>query len=50
MAQGLETRFPFLDTDFLDVVMTIKPESNLRHIRIKKFVLRKAFEVENPYL
>jgi asparagine synthase (glutamine-hydrolysing) len=26
MAQGLEARVRFLDTDFLDVVMTIKPE------------------------
>jgi asparagine synthase (glutamine-hydrolysing) len=50
MAAGLRNQVPFLDTDFLDVVMTIKPESNLRHIRTKKFVLRKAFEVENAYL
>lgn len=53
MAQGLETRVPFLDTDFLDVVMTINPEEKQpqSHQNKEKFVLRKAFDVsENAYL
>jgi asparagine synthase (glutamine-hydrolysing) len=37
MSQGLETRVPFLDKDFLDVVMRINPGKNsLKHTIIKK--------------
>jgi asparagine synthetase B (glutamine-hydrolysing) len=37
MSQGLETRVPFLDKDFLDVVMRINPRKNsLKHTIIKK--------------
>jgi asparagine synthetase B (glutamine-hydrolysing) len=43
MAQGLEARVLFLDTDFLDVVMTIKPKrSNLRHIRTKEICFKES--------
>jgi asparagine synthase (glutamine-hydrolysing) len=52
MSQGLETRVPFLDKDFLDVVMRInrgkKPKT---YDNKEKYILRKAFETsENPYL
>jgi asparagine synthase (glutamine-hydrolysing) len=43
MAHGVETRVPFLDTDFLDVAMKIHPDMCLND-DIEKWVLRKAFE------
>jgi len=54
MAWGLEARVPFLDQDFLDLVMNMDPIHKM--IRksdqpIEKFILRKAFDDEqNPYL
>ncbi|CAG8494186.1 2470_t:CDS:10 [Acaulospora morrowiae] len=56
MAWGLEARVPFLDKDFLDVVMTIDPEEKMfKDGRMEKYILRKAFDVSttadpNPYL
>ena len=53
MAQGVETRVPFLDKDFLDVVMRINPEEKQpkTYDNKEKHILRKAFEfAENPYL
>jgi asparagine synthase (glutamine-hydrolysing) len=53
-AWGLEARVPFLDKEFIDVAMSIDPESKMiqRDLgRIEKWVLRKAFDdEENPYL
>lgn len=53
MAHGLEARVPFLDKDFLDAVMLIRPEEKQpkTHDGVEKYILRKAFDVsENPYL
>jgi asparagine synthase (glutamine-hydrolysing) len=44
---------PFLDKDFLDVVMRINPEEKQpkTYDNKEKYILRKAFETsENPYL
>lgn len=53
-AWGLEARVPFLDKEFMDVAMSIDPESKMIKPdlgRIEKWVLRKAFDdEENPYL
>lgn len=53
-AWGLEARVPFLDKEFINVAMSIDPESKMiqRDLgRIEKWVLRKAFDdEENPYL
>lgn len=53
MSKGLELRVPFLDTSFVDFVMSIRPEDkipgplnlfqNVSSDRIEKFVLRQAF-------
>eukprot|EP00727_Mastigamoeba_balamuthi_P010402 m51a1_g5985 putative asparagine synthetase (572) ;mRNA; r:259724-261439 len=46
-AWGLEVRVPFLDTDFLDVAMTIDPSLKMCDKaagRIEKWVLRKSFD------
>jgi len=52
MAWGLEARVPFLDTDFLDVAMTLDPNEKLiSEGKMEKYVLRKAFDCpEEPYL
>ncbi|CAG8599482.1 13160_t:CDS:2, partial [Dentiscutata heterogama] len=56
MAWGLEARVPFLDKDFLDVVMTIDPEEKMpKEGKMEKYILRKAFDVSttgdtHPYL
>ncbi|MDG2432379.1 asparagine synthase B [Flavobacterium sp.] len=53
MSQGLETRVPFLDTAFLDVVMRINPEEKQpkTYDNKEKYIVRKAFDdVDNPYL
>ncbi|KAJ9073616.1 asparagine synthetase [Entomophthora muscae] len=54
MAWGLEARVPFLDTDFLDIAMTIDPEEKLikpELKRMEKYIVRKAFDTpESPYL
>jgi len=52
MAWGVEARVPFLDKDFLDVVMTIDCKHKLHaKDKIEKYILRKAFDTpESPYL
>mmetsp|Transcript_52033 Transcript_52033/g.114186 ORF Transcript_52033/g.114186 Transcript_52033/m.114186 type:complete len:584 (+) Transcript_52033:85-1836(+) len=53
MAWGLEARVPFLDRDFLDVIMNLDPEAKMCTGRIEKHLLRKAFDVEEgekPFL
>jgi asparagine synthase (glutamine-hydrolysing) len=53
MAYGLEARVPFLDKEFLDVIMKIKPEEKMHktHNDIEKYILRKAFDTkDNPFL
>ena len=53
MANSLETRIPFLDKQFLDVAICIKPEEKQpkTHNGVEKYILRKAFDTpENPYL
>jgi asparagine synthase (glutamine-hydrolysing) len=53
MANGIETRVPFLDKDFLDVSIRIKPEEKQpkTYNGVEKYILRKAFDTpENPYL
>ncbi|XP_039064904.1 asparagine synthetase [glutamine-hydrolyzing] 1-like [Hibiscus syriacus] len=53
-AWELEARVPFLDKEFLNVAMSIDPESKMikkEEGRIEKWVLRKAFDdEERPYL
>ncbi|XP_013111155.2 uncharacterized protein LOC106089735 [Stomoxys calcitrans] len=58
MSKGLELRVPFLDTNFVDYAMSIRPEDKIpgplnsftgtQSYRIEKYILRKAFE--NDYL
>jgi len=44
-AWGVEGRVPFLDKDFLDVAMTLNPESKMAPGKvIEKKILREAFE------
>ena len=48
-AWGVEARVPFLDREFLDVAMSIRPELKLPYKAptprpMEKFILRKAFE------
>jgi len=52
MAWGLEARVPFLDTDFLDVAMSIDPAAKMiTPNHMEKYVLRKAFDTpDDPYL
>ncbi|MBF4516301.1 asparagine synthase B [Flavobacterium sp. ANB] len=53
MANGLETRIPFLDKHFLDVTMLIRPEERQpkTYDGVEKYILRKAFDTpEDPYL
>ncbi|HEY1195819.1 asparagine synthase B [Flavobacterium sp.] len=53
MAHGLEVRFPFLDTTFLDTNIRIKTEEKQpkTYDGIEKYILRKAFDTpEDPYL
>ena len=53
MACGLEVRFPFLDRDLMDFVMSIDPKHKMvdatkrpdgRHSQMEKYLLRKAFD------
>ena len=44
MAWGLEVRVPFLDKEFLNVSMPIRPQQKMR--KIEKYILRKAFDQE----
>ena len=53
MANGLEVRIPFLDTEFLDVAIRIKTEEKQpkSYDGVEKYILRKAFDTpEDPYL
>jgi asparagine synthetase B (glutamine-hydrolysing) len=50
MAQGVETRVPFLDKDFLDVVWD-KPENSLKRMTTKENILSKSiWKCWKPYL
>lgn len=60
LAWGLEARVPFLDKEFLELVMNTRPEDKMIdmsfkpdgiHKKSEKFLLRKAFDTpEDPYL
>ncbi|CDS03120.1 Putative Asparagine synthetase [Lichtheimia ramosa] len=58
MAWGLEARVPFLDKEFLEVCMNIRPEDkrpSREQGRMEKYILRKAFDTSDepdvkPYL
>lgn len=53
MAHGLEARVPFLDKEFLELSVRIKPEEKQpkTYDNIEKYILRKAFDTpERPYL
>ena len=53
MAHGLEARVPFLDKEFLELAIKIKPEEKQpkTYQGIEKYILRKAFDTpEKPYL
>lgn len=48
MAWGLEARVPFLDKDFLDVIMSIDPSEKMCSAnRIEKYILRKYEIIAN---
>ncbi|GKC79729.1 asparagine synthetase [glutamine-hydrolyzing] 3-like protein isoform X2, partial [Tanacetum coccineum] len=53
-AWGLEARVPFLDKEFVNVVMSIDPKMKMIDMeknRIEKWILRRAFDDKNhPYL
>lgn len=53
-SQGLEARVPFSDKEFVRYYLSIPPvlrESHPKHGRIEKYLLRKAFEMDDllPY-
>ncbi|MCF6349536.1 MAG: asparagine synthase B [Flavobacteriaceae bacterium] len=53
MAHGLEARVPFLDKEFVSIIMKIKPEEKQpkSYDGIEKYILRKAFDTkDNPFL
>ncbi len=53
MAYGLEARVPFLDKEFLEVIMKTKPEEKQpkTYDGIEKYILRKAFDTkDDPFL
>lgn len=53
MAYGLEARVPFLDKEFLELAIKIKPEEKQpkTYDGVEKYILRKAFDTpEQPYL
>ena len=60
MAWGVEARVPFLDRDFLDMMMDMDPNEKTidmterpdgKHPKLEKYVLRAAFDTpEDPYL
>ena len=43
-SNGLEARVPFGDLDFVDYVMSIRPEKKMNFTGIGKYLLRKSFE------
>jgi len=48
-AWGVEARVPFLDKDFLDVVMRLNPEDKMcKDGKMEKHILREAFESYLP--
>ena len=48
-AWGVEGRVPFLDKEFLDVAMRIRPEDKMiKNGKMEKWLIRKAFENELP--
>jgi len=47
---GLEARVPFLDIEFFDYYMKINPELKMPTEGIEKYLIRKAFEIEDPNL
>ena len=53
-AWGVEVRVPFLDRDFLDLIMETDAEEkmiNKEMGRMEKYIFRKAFDTpEDPYL
>jgi len=51
-AWGVEVRVPFLDKDFVDMVMAIDPSDKMfGKDRMEKYIMRKAFDTpEDPYL
>ena len=51
LAWGVEARVPFLDREFLDIVMNLDPKYKLCINGIEKYILRKSFDNKNnPYL
>ncbi|MGB3191758.1 MAG: asparagine synthase B [Limnoraphis sp.] len=49
MAHGVEGRVPFLDTDFVEMAMTIEPSLKLyQRFGIEKWLLRQAFADDLP--
>lgn len=51
LAWGVETRVPFLDRKFLDIIMNLDPKYKLCTNGIEKYILRKSFDNKNkPYL
>jgi asparagine synthase (glutamine-hydrolysing) len=47
-SNGIEGRVPFGDLDFLEYVMSIRPEKKMNFTGVGKYLLRKSFE--NGYL
>jgi asparagine synthase (glutamine-hydrolysing) len=43
-SNGIEARVPFGDLDFMDYVMSIRPELKMNFTGIGKYLLRKSFE------
>ncbi|MFO7656874.1 MAG: asparagine synthase B [Bacteroidales bacterium] len=43
-SNGLEARVPFGDLDFVDYVMSIRPELKMNFTGVGKYLLRKSFE------
>jgi asparagine synthase (glutamine-hydrolysing) len=46
-SQGLEARVPFADKDFVHLYKSIPVKMRMSNERIEKYMLRKAFEVDN---
>ncbi|KAJ1924888.1 asparagine synthetase [Tieghemiomyces parasiticus] len=47
MAWGLEARVPFLDRDFLEVAMSVDPQTKLCDAEhMEKYIIRRAFDAE----
>jgi len=51
MASGIEPRVPFLDIEFLNLVMNMNPKMKMCINGIEKYILRKSFDdTENLFL